>query len=133
MNVAELQPLKTLSLPIVVPKKVPDALTLQNVVPLPAEDESGDGYRIEWKSSSASLTLLAASGGIGDRVPGQESVVFRSPTFGECSLEVDDEELVTHWMSEMESGLPAYSLEAKGLAREQFLEVAQSLDYIKVR
>jgi hypothetical protein len=130
MNANDLLPLKTLSLPIVVPKDLA-GLSLEKVLPLP-DGDSGDGYRIEWTAPVGSLTLHAASGGIGDRLPGQESVPFHSPTFGPCTLEVDDAQLCTSWMSEMESGLPAYSLVGKGLSREQFLQVARSLDYVRV-
>lgn len=130
MNANDLQPLKTLTLPIVVPRDL-EGLALKRVEPMP-DDGCGDGYRIEWTAGSASLVLHAASGGIGDRVPGQESVAFDSPTLGRCTLEVDNDELYTGWMSEMESGLPAYSLAATGLSREQVLRVARSLDYVKL-
>ena len=65
-------------------------------------------------------------------MPGVESLTFRSPTFGECLIEVEGQDFATQWMSEMESGLPAYSLESRGLPKEQFLEVACSLDYVKL-
>ena len=131
MNASELQPLKSLNLPIVAPKAAPN-LTLKNVQALPDDDGSGDGYRIEWSAPAGTLTLLAASGGIGDRVPGKESFSFQSPTFGHCTVEVEGEELFTQWMSEMESGLPAYSLVGQGVDREEFVQVAKSLDYVKL-
>jgi hypothetical protein len=130
MTTTDLHPLKSLNLPIVVPKEL-DGLSLKQVLPLPDQD-SGDGYRIEWTAPVGSLTLHAASGGIGDLPPGQERVAFKSPTFGECTVMVEGSDLVTGWMSEMESGLPAYSLVGKGVSREQFLQVAKSLDYIKL-
>lgn len=130
MNESDLQPLKALSLPIVIPKDLA-GLSLKRVEPMP-DDGCGDGYRIVWTSGSGELALCAASGGIGDRVPGQESIPFQSPTFGRCTLEVDEDELYTGWMSEVESGLPAYSLAANGVTREQFLQVAKSLDYVKI-
>ena len=108
-------------------------LTLRKVEALPDDDGSGDCYRIEWSASPAgSLTLHGASGGIGDRVPGEETLTFQSPTFGACRVEVDGADLATGWMSEMESGLPAYSLVGQGVPREHFLEVARSLDYLKL-
>ena len=130
MNESDLQPLKTLSLPIVIPKDL-TGLSLKCVEPMP-DDGCGDGYRIVWANADGELVLCAASGGIGDRVPGQESITFENSTFGRCTLEVDEDELYTGWMSEMASGLPAYSLAANGVTREQFLQVAKSLDYVKI-
>lgn len=131
MNSTDLQPLKGLTLPIVAPQDLPASLKVDRVTPMP-DSESGDGYEIGWKSETAELTLLAASSGIGDRMPGKERIEFETSYFGECSLERSGEEIATQWFSEMESGLPAYSVVAKGLEAEDVIAVVRSLDYVRV-
>lgn len=131
MNKTDLTPLKDLALPIVAPKNVPENLKMDRVTPLP-DAEGGDGYEIEWRSDSAELTLLACSSGIGDRLPGEERIEFTTRYFGDCILERSGEEVASQWFSEMESGLPAYSVVAKGLKPEEVVEIVHSLDYVRV-
>ncbi len=130
MNPNDLLPLKSLRLPIVAPRDTA-GLSLSKVSPFP-DPEDGDGYSIEWSVGDGRLTLHAASGGIGDRPPGARTERFQHPTFGDTRLEIDGDDLGTGWMSEMESGLPAYSLNGKGVPKERFLQLAQSLDYLKL-
>lgn len=130
MNTSPFEPLRALQLPLVLPKTLPANWSLKSVQPEP--DEYGGGYQIHWTSPNGSLTLLAASGGIGDRLPGDESVPFQQPTFGACTIEVEGTQLATEWMSEMINGLPAYSLVGEGVSREEFISVACSLDYLKL-
>lgn len=130
MTAQDLLPLRALSFPIVVPTELA-GFVLQSVEPF-TEEGGFEGYRIEWRAGNTSLSLHGASGGIGDPPPGEETLSFHSPTFGDGVVEVEDGRLLTGWMSEMESGLPAYSLAGIGIEREPFLRIASSLDYIKV-
>ncbi len=131
MNSTDLKELKGLTLPIVAPRDFSLDLKVDQITPMPDSD-NGDGYQIEWKSDKAELTLLGASGGIGDRLAGRERIEFETRFFGELCLEKNGEELATSWFSEMESGLPAYSVIAKGLEPEQVIAFVQSLDYVRV-
>ncbi len=130
MNISDFEKLKNLGLPIVVPRSIPAGFVLKHVTPMP--DETGDGYSIEWNSPSGSLRLFGASGGIGDRLPGEKTLEFQHPTFGNGLIEIEETQIATGWLSEMSNGLPAYSLVGEGLSEEQFLHTARSLDYVKL-
>lgn len=131
MNNKDLKELKGLTLPIIAPQELPSDFRIGQITPMPDSD-NGDGYQIEWRSDKAELTLLGASSGIGDRLAGKERIEFPTRYFGDCSLEKNGEELATQWFSEMESGLPAYSVVARGLEPEQVIAFVQSLDYVRV-
>ncbi len=130
MSTSPFEPLRALTLPLVVPNTLPADWTLSGVHPEP--DEYGGGYQIRWTAPNRSLQLLAASGGIGDRLPGEESFPFEHPSFGSCQIEVEGNVLATEWMSEMSNGLPAYSLVGEGVTRDEFIAIARSLDYLKL-
>lgn len=130
MNANALLPLKSVRFPIVVPRDQA-GLIFQTAEPF-TEEGGYEGYCIVWSTGSGRLTLNGATGGVGDPPPGEDTVLFHNPTFGQCTLEVEDNRMLTGWMSEMESGLPAYSLSGTGISRERFLQIAQSLDYIKI-
>lgn len=126
MTAEALAPLRGLGLPIVAPTWRGE-LQLERVEALPEE-----GYRMLWTTPQGSLTLYGASGGIGDHPPSAESTSFLHPFFGTVRLHLGENEMGTDWMSEMESGLPAYSLTARGLPADLVLAVARSLDYVKI-
>lgn len=128
MQKDDLLPLKDLALPIVAPKELPGAFKIYKI----EAHQDGDGYEIEWKSETAELRLRAASSGVGDSVENGERIPFETPYFGQCYLERSGEELISEWFSEMQSGLPAYSVVAKGLEPEEVIDFVRSLDYVRV-
>ena len=130
MNPTGLEPLKGLTLPIVVPKALPAGFVLKSARPTSEFDE--ESYQVEWSSGESTLIILGTSGGIGDRLPGERSFQFQHPTFGQVQIEVEEDQLATGWMSEMSDGLPAYCLVGREMQEQQFLEIASSLDYLKL-
>lgn len=131
MDIHELEPLKGVNVPIVAPKLIPKSLRVERVAPL-IDDQSGEGYEIAWRSDTAELRLRAASSGIGDQVGGGERIPFDTRYFGECFLEKSGDRIVSEWFSEMESGVPAYSVTANGLDPDDVIEFVRSLDYVRV-
>lgn len=131
MRKNDLQPLKGLNLPIVAPKELPNNFQLGKVVALP-DQNGGDGYEIELRSGDAELKLRATSRTEETAKRGGEKIEFETRYFGECFLELSGEEIVSDWFSEMQSGFPAYSVQAKGMEPDDVIEFVRSLDYVRV-
>lgn len=127
----ELQPLKDLALPIVIPKKLPPELLLDEVV-AKSDPVDGDGYEITWKSDDAELQLRATSCDLGRHRKGEETIEFETRYFGELHLERSGKEIVSQWFSELQSGLPAYNVTARGLEPDDVIEFVHSLDYVRI-
>ena len=127
----ELENLKGLHLPIIAPKELPQDFSLERVVALP-DHGVADGYEIELRSDSAQLRLKAMSTQpeIGRR--GSERIEFETRFFGNCSVEVTGQEIVSDWFSEMQVGYPAYRVEAEGMTPEEVIEFVNSLDYVRI-
>lgn len=130
MNSTGFENLKGLNLPIVVPGAIPPGFSLKRAET--SCEEGFDGYTVEWTSPSGGLYLYGVSGGIGDRMMGDETLEFHHPTFGAGRIDIDGSKLGTSWISEMSDGLPAYCLLGEGLSQEQFLQTVLSLNYLKL-
>lgn len=131
MNIEELKTLRGLKLPIVAPNKLPQDLFLERVVAQP-DHGVADGYELEFRAGEAELRLKAVS--TQPQIPnkGSKRIAFETRYFGDCVVECSGKSVTSDWFSEMQSGYPAYRVEARGFSPEQVIEFVNSLEYTRI-
>ncbi|MGE0490769.1 MAG: hypothetical protein AB7S38_16300 [Vulcanimicrobiota bacterium] len=113
--------LEELSFPALVPNWLPDGLGE------PSLRCDSDSYLLSWSGPGLAVKVQGTCGGVGDFPPGERRFTFSSALFGEAVLEIDDNEITTQWLSEVEGEFPAYNVSAIGLSPDQVISVVNSL------